>query len=126
MKKEKVKKDSIEKLNDDTFVLKKNKEFSNMFETTLTIYNRFIQDIEKITKKKYPENDLFVGLIVILKNEQKTVLLNKEQVDLLAKWIDSICKILIEKDGVDLKNKDLNEYFKLASKFNKSISKILS
>jgi len=67
-----------------------------------------------------------VGLIVILKNEQKTVLLNKEQVDLLAKWIDSICKILIEKDGVDLKNKDLNEYFKLASKFNKSISKILS
>lgn len=97
-----------------------------MFETTLTIYNRFIQDIEKITKKKYPENDLFVGLIVILKNEQKTVLLNKEQVDLLAKWIDSICKILIEKDGVDLKNKDLNEYFKLASKFNKSISKILS
>lgn len=116
----------IEKLNEDCFILKKDKEFQCVFDVTLAIYNKFIQDIEKIIKKKYPEKNSFVELIIILKNEKKNILLNKEQLELLSNWIDSICNILLEKEGVDLKNKELTDYFKLASEFNKEASSLMS
>lgn len=120
------KESSVEKLNDDTFILKKNKEFNIVFGTTLTIYNVFVEDVEKIIKKKYEEKDSFIKLIILLKKEEKTVILNKEQIELLSNWIDRICIIIIEKKNVDLKNKDLNSYLKFASKFNKFVSSLLN
>lgn len=117
---------NIDKLNDDTFILKKNKDFNVVFDTTLAIYNLFVEDVEKIIKKKYVEKDSFVQLIILLKKEEKTVILNKEQIELLSQWIDRICNIIIEKNNVDLKNKDLKEYFKFATQFNKSIQPLIT
>jgi len=116
----------IQRLNDQTFVLTKGKEFQKVFDVTLTIYNEFIKKKKKIIKHKYKENDEFINLIILLKEDRSQILISKSQLQLLSNWIDRICNILLEKEGVDYKNEELNEYFTIASNFNQKVSKILS
>lgn len=118
-------KPTIEKLNEDTYIINKNKNFKTLFDHTYLFYNSFVKDIEKIIKKKYKEDDSFVQLITNIKSNNKVLLLTSLEIELLSNWIDSICKILLEKNAVDLKSDELNEYFKIASDFNKKVNKFL-
>jgi len=115
----------IQRLNDETYVLTKGKDFQKVFDITLTIYNEFIKDVEKIIKHKYKEKDEFINLIILLKEDNVQILISKNQLKLLSDWIDRICNILLEKDGVDYKNEELNEYFAISSKFNQKVSKVI-
>ena len=118
-------KPTIEKLNDDNYIINKDKNFKTIFEYTYLIYNHFIKDFEKFSKKKYEEKEKFTKLINNIKSENKVSILTEEEIKLLSEWIDTICNISLEKENVDLKNKEINDFFKKASIFNKKIKQLI-
>ena len=115
----------IEKLNEDNYLIKKTKAFNDLCNTTDAIYQRFILDWEDVTKENYIEKEEFINLLVIVKSENENATLNKKEIKLLSDWIDGICNYIIERNTTNLKNKDLNLYFKIASDFNKNVNSLL-
>ena len=116
----------LEKLSDNNYVINKNKNFFILIEKAYVIYNEIISDLKKHSKQPYKEKKTFINLINNLKQKNKTSIVSKSDLQLLVNWIDIICVLLLEKESVNLKDTELNSFFKLSEKFIKQANMILA
>lgn len=116
----------LEKLSDDNYIINKNKNFFLLIEKAHAIYNEIISDLKKHSKQPYKEKKTFINLINNLKEKNKTSIVSKNDLQLLVNWIDIICILLLEKESVNLKDVELNTFFKLSEQFIKQANMILA
>ena len=116
----------LEKLSDNNYVINKNKNFFILIEKAYVIKNEIISNLKKHRKQQYKKKKTFINLINNLKQKNKTSIVSKSDLQLLVNWIDIICVLLLEKESVNLKDTELNSFFKLSEKFIKQANMILA
>ncbi len=110
---------------DNNVIIYKNENFLLMIKVCKYVYERMILDLEKESKIKHTENLQFSTLISNICSDKKTSTLNFEDAQMLSIWIDLLCNLIIEKNTTDLKNQELQRFFKITTGFNKKLIKIL-
>ncbi len=123
---EKLKQIKITKQPDGSLLVYKNETFKLIIDVCKVFYNNVISDFEKVIGQKYLEKDEFKKLIINIFSENKKSVLSVEDAIILQTWIHLICKMILEKETTDLKNKELQSFFKETSKLNKKITKLLN
>lgn len=113
---------------DNEFIIKKNENFKFMFTMTNMIYDEIKKSMNLSLGigLQFNEKKEFLDIITNLSSDNKVSILTEDEATKLVSWIDIICNTLLEKEDLDLKNEELNKYFKISSKFNKKTIKLLS
>lgn len=111
---------------DNIVTIYKNDNFIMMIQVCKYVYEKMILDFEKESKVKHSENTEFSELISNICSDEKKSLLDNNSAELLWKWIDLICKLIIERDSTDFKNEELLRFFKITENFNKKLNNLIS
>lgn len=114
----------IKRLKDGSYSLIKDENFIYMLGVGYGFHLKVLKAAGQTDNKIYSDGKNFTNLINKImatgekKNFAKTTITREEGV-IFNEWLDCICEILIEADGINLQGSDLKRFFKLSQNFLK-------
>lgn len=118
-------KTKIEKVN-DFFIIDKNENYEFFFSMSILFYQKLItimQDSEGIVLHMNPK---FETLLQKLNLKNEVIKINKDDLNIMIEWIDCLCLIMLDIDSIDLKNKEIKKYLRIAESIISSGKKLLN
>jgi hypothetical protein len=107
----------ITRLGDDLTHIEKDENLVHLISIGYGFHKKVI---ELVAEKgfKYENGDEFVIILSKLSPIINDAALFKNyEIIMLRRWIDCVCQMLLDIDGVDYKDKDIRKFFKLAKDF---------
>lgn len=116
----------LQRIDYNRFALVKNKNFHFLLSNTYGFYRKILNDMESSSiYEEYSEIPEFTQLIEKLTDDNTESELSMDNLTTLMNWIDIICTVILELEGIDFNDKDLVKYFKIAKQFNKIIKSFI-
>lgn len=116
----------IEKIDNDNFIINKNKNFNYLLKSSNALHQKILDDKKNEYQSKFgKESPEFVDLIIELMNDDPIALVNAVHLIEMRRWIDVLCVITLQKDQVNFKDKNIIKFFKIAEIFNQQITQYI-
>jgi len=115
---------TIEKNEDGTFVLSKNKNLHFLSNSCHSFYN-VIMDVFAKQKPNLELDFAHLQLIERFHKKDKSIILTEEELRWLTDWINTMCIMIIEMNTVEFGNVYVKRFFKMATNFIQKTKEII-
>lgn len=115
---------TIEK-RENNFIIKKDNYYELFFSMSILFYHRIIEVIKQDSGMNVAMNPKFEVLLTKLSLENEVLIIEENELKLLADWVDCLCLIMLDIDNLNLKNKDIKKYLRLCESLLSVSKKLL-
>ncbi len=101
----------------NSFKLLKNDKFAHLMAVSFTFHSKYMESISIEKGKIIQESPKFLSLMEKLSLSEKKIEISLNEVKILNEWIKCITEIIIALPSTDLKDKNMQVFFRLAQDF---------
>lgn len=116
---------SFKKNKNGTFTILKNENFAHLMAVSFTFHSKYMESISAENGHILQEGPKFLALMERLSLAIDKVDISLSEVKILNDWIGCIAEIIIALPGTDLKDKNMQVFFRLAQDFVKKTNKTI-
>lgn len=112
---------SIKNIGDDSFSIKKDDNLMHMLGIGYGFHRKLLEVASKSEGMAFEDGRHFTDLMDKLAGaeDKKQVIITSGEASILREWINCICQILIETNGISVKDENIRKFFKLSESFVK-------
>ena len=116
----------IKKLEGGSISIRRDENLIHMLSVGYGIHRNILEAVSKGDGKAYSDGGVFEGIMqkIVSSGEEgkklnETIVLSKDDTVILNEWVDCICQLLVEMDGVDYKDEKISKFLKISQDFLK-------
>lgn len=114
---------SFRKGKNGTFKIAKNENFAHLMAVSFTFHSKYMESISLEKGQILQEGPKFLALMERLSIAGDSVDISLSEAKILNEWVSCIAEIIIGLPATDLKDKNMQVFFRLAQDFVKKINK---
>lgn len=108
---------SFRKGTNGAFKLLKNDKFAHLMAVSFTFHSKYMESISKEKGQIIQEGHKFLALMEKLSLSEKKIEISLSEVKILNEWVKCITEIIIALPSTDLKDKNMQVFFRLSQDF---------
>lgn len=107
------------------FIISKNEHFAHLMAVSFTFHAKYMESLSAEKGHVLQESTKFLSLMERLSLEGEKVNVSLSDVKILNEWIKCITEIIIALPSTDLKDKNMQIFFRLAQDFVTKTAKVI-
>lgn len=127
MKTMKKNKDSIsfKKEKKGTFYIKRDENFAHLMAMSFSFHSKYMEMMSMEKGQAVQESPKFLNLMESLSMPKEKISLSLNDIRLLNEWVKCITEIIIELPSADLKDENMQKFFRLSQDFVAKTSDVI-
>lgn len=111
---------SIKRVGENSFSMKKDENMMHMMGIGYGFYRKLLEVASQSDSQTYGSAKQFTDLIDKLSStESEVVVLDAAETTMLREWINCMCQILIETNGISVDDENIKKFFRVSESFVK-------
>ncbi len=116
---------SFRKSKNGTFTILKNENFAHLMAVSFTFHSKYMESISMEKGKILQEGPRFLALMEKLSLGDEKIDVSTGEIKILNEWVKCITEIIIALPATDLKDKNMQMFFRLSQDFVTKTNKVL-
>lgn len=100
-----------------TFCIKRDENFAHLIAMGFAFHSKYMESVSKEKGQVIQESSKFLKLMENLSNAEDKVSISLSDVKLLNEWIKCITEMIIESPSANLKDENIQKFFRLSQDF---------